>query len=380
VYLLILLFVIAMSGLSSLFSPFKVDNLLTLKNRIVLAPLTRARSNDDRLPNDLMVEYYSQRAGAGLLITEATAISEQGYGWYHAPALYNKAQMNGWKKVVDAVHKKESAIYVQLWHMGRQGNPTFNPKGEVVSASAIGIESGTVRNSVGESVPYVVPRALDTSEIPGIVEDYKKGAALAKEAGFDGVEIHGANGYLIDQFLQSVSNKRTDKYGGSFENRFRFLKEIVEAVTEVFPPSRVGIRLSPNSAFGGMGSEDNFEMFEYVASQLQGKGLGYLHVLDGLGFGSHGKCKNVKLFDVKKNFLGPVIGNVGYTAETAEGAIGTGAADMIAFGRPFISNPDLPERFRNGWPLAPNPEFEGWYGYPNFGGKMYTDFPVYGVK
>lgn len=361
---------------ASLLSEITLGNL-TLKNRVVMAPLTRGRSPGSRVPNDVNVLYYTQRATAGLIVSEATAISATGYGWYAAPGCYTEEQAEGWKKVVDSVHEKGGKIFLQLWHIGRQGHPSFNEKGDVVAASEIKIEGdGHVRDSNNEVVPFTTPRALTTQEVIETVQDYKKGAALAKSAGFDGVEIHGANGYLIDVFLQSCSNQRTDQYGGSMENRYRFLKEIIEAVGEVYPMDRIGLRLSPNGGYGGMGSEDNDVMFPYVAKQLSSFGLCYLHVMDGLGFGFHAKCKVVTLFDIKKEFNGPVMSNVGHTKETAEGVIRSGAADMVAFGRPYLSNPDLVERFTNDWPLAESPPHETWF-YQDQLEKFYTDYETY---
>jgi len=359
---------------SQLLSPVTIGTL-ALKNRVVLAPLTRARAGPSRIPNELMVTYYEQRANAGLLIAEATAVSEQGYGWLGAPGIYTEEQANAWKPVVDAVHAKGAKFFLQLWHMGRQGHPSFSPANETVAASAIGIQGEVfTRDANGERVKYETPRALETSEIPALIQSYKDAAKLAKLAGFDGVEVHGANGYLLDTFLQSSTNQRTDIYGGSFENRYRLLKEVITAVGEVYSYDRIGVRISPNGVFGGMGSDDNDKMFTYVASQLSQFGLSYLHIMDGLGFGFHSKCGVVTLFDAKKNFQGPVIGNIDYTKETAEGAIRSGAADLIAFGRAYISNPDLVERFTNNWPLAAAAGYDTWY---SGGEKGYTDFETY---
>jgi len=347
---------------------------LALKNRVVLAPLTRARAGPSRLPNELMLTYYEQRANAGLLITEATGISEQGYGWYGAPGIYTDEQATAWKPIVHAVHTKGAKFFLQLWHMGRQGHPSFHA-GETVAPSAIAIPGeGYTRDANGERVQYVTPRALETSEIPALVQSYKHAATLAKKAGFDGVEVHAANGYLIDTFLQSSTNHRTDEYGGSVANRYRLLKEVVTAVGEVYPYDRIGVRISPNGMYGGMGSEDNDQTFQYVASELSHFKLAYLHVMDGLGFGFHGKSKVFTLFDAKTHFQGPVIGNIDYTKEMAEGAIRSGTADLISFGRSYISNPDLVERFTNDWPLAPPASHEIFYGG---GAKGYTDFETY---
>ena len=357
--------------MSQLLSPVTLRTL-ELKNRVVLAPLTRARAGPSRIPNDLMRTYYEQRANAGLIIGEAVGISVQGHGWFGAPALYTEEQAKGWREITDTVHTKGAKIFSQLLHMGRQGHPSFNPANEVVAPSVPG--DVFTRDVDSERVPYVVPRALQTSEIPGIVQDYQHAAKMAKLAGFDGVEIHGANGYLLDELLQSVTNQRTDVYGGSVENRYRLLKEVIEAVGQVFPYDRIGVRISPNGVFGGMGSADNYETFTYVASQLSRYGLAYLHVMDGLGFGFHNKGKAVTLFDAKVHFQGPVMGNIDYTKEIAEGAIRSGAADLIAFGRSYMTNPDLVERFTNNWPLAGPPPYEVWYGGD---AKGYTDYPTY---
>ena len=363
--------------MAKLLSPLVLGSL-TLKNRVVLAPLTRGRANPvTREPNDLIQTYYEQRASSGLIITEATAVSDEGHGWYGAPAMYTEEHSVKWRKIVDGVHAKGGVIFLQMWHMGRQGHPSFHATNEVLSASAIKVPGdGNVRDVNYENSNYVLPRALTEQEIAKTVEDYKESARLARLAGFDGVELHAANGYLIDQFLQSVSNVRTDNYGGSFENRYRFLKEVVEAVATVFPADRIGVRVSPNGGFGGMGSPDNYDMFQYVARELFPYGLAYLHVMDGTGFGAHDKCAHLTLFDMKTAFKGPIMGNVCYTKEIAEGVIRSGAADFVAFGRPYISNPDLVERFTHNYPLAPDAPYENWWT-PTKGAEGYTDYPAY---
>ncbi|CEG41090.1 12-oxophytodienoate [Plasmopara halstedii] len=366
----------ALTAEYKLFTPLHLGDDLELKNRVVFGPLTRGRANADRVPSENNEIYYEQRAGAGLIITEATAISEQGYGWYHAAACYTDAHVEGWKRVTDRVHKKGGKIFLQMWHMGRQGHSSFNSKGEIVSASALRLENGHTRDINYVTQAYETPRALETDEIPEIVESYRHGASLALKAGFDGVEIHSANGYLIDQFLQSCTNKRADKYGGSFENRARLLMEIVEAVKMAVPSHRIGVRLSPNGAFAGMGSEDNYEMFKYTMERLSTYNLGYLAILDGFGFGNTDKCRLTTAFDAKTAFKGIVMANNSYTRDRAEGAICTGAIDFVGFGRLYISNPDLAERFQNDWPLAPQAEFNVYYD-SSLGGKGYNDFPSY---
>jgi len=346
---------------------------LVLRNRVVMAPLTRGRAGADRIPNEMMVKYYTQRASAGLIISEATTISEQGLGWVDSPGIYNDAQQVGWKKITEALHERKTPIFLQLWHCGRASHSSFHNGQPAVSASAIKISGDSIHTPKGKQ-PYETPRALETAEIPAVVEDYRQAADRAKAAGFDGIEIHAANGYLIDQFLQSKTNHRTDAYGGSLENRFRFLKEIMEAVLTVWSAARVGVRLSPNGNFNDMGAPDFREMFTYVAAQLDPYGLGYLHVVDGLTFGFHELGEPMTLPEFRAVFSGPLMANCGYTQETAEVAITEGHADVVAFGRPFLSNPDLVERFENGWELSPPADVTVWSA-PTAEG--YTDFPVY---
>lgn len=358
---------------AALFQPFRLHDL-TLANRIVLAPMTRSRAGTARMPNSLMAEYYAQRSAAGLLITEATTISEEANGWNESPGIYTDEMVEGWKLTVDAVHEQGSVIFLQLWHLGRSSHSSFHDGKLPVAPSAIKINEPYIHTPTGKQ-PYEVPRALEIGEISRVVDDYRRAAERAKAAGFDGVEIHGANGYLIDTFLQSKTNHRTDQYGGSVENRYRFLNEVVEGVTSVWPSDRVGVRLSPNGAFNDMGSPDYREQFTFVANQLDRFGLAYLHVMDGLAFGFHELGEPMTLADFREVFRGPLIGNCGYTQETAEQAIVDGHADMIAFGRPFISNPDLVQRFENNWPLEETAEMSDWYS-PT-GSQGYTDFPTY---
>jgi N-ethylmaleimide reductase len=325
-----------------------------------------------------MADYYEQRASAGLIITEATAISEEGYGWRNAPEIRTAEQVAAWKKITDRVHAKGGKMYLQLWHMGRQAHSSFHPSTKkTFSASNIPMTGGKMKTADKQEVDPEVPHALTVEEIKKTVDDFAEAAKKSKEAGFDGVEIHGANGYLVDQFLQSVSNVRTDQYGGSKENRIRLLKEVVEAIVAsgAFPAERIGFRISPNGAFGGMGSEDNPEMFEYVASEMNKYGLAYMHVMDGLGFGFHGKSKPVTCAQLRKYFDGIIMCNVGLTKEVAEGMIRSGAADMACFGRLYISNPDLPERFANNWPVVEPAPYDSWWGAT--GAKGYTDWPTY---
>jgi N-ethylmaleimide reductase len=358
---------------SVLFRPFRLHDL-TLPNRIVLSPMTRSRAGAARLPNGLMAEYYTQRSSAGLLVTEATTISEEAEGWSESPGIYTDEMTEGWKHTTNAVHEKGGVICLQLWHTGRASHSSFHGGKPAVAPSAIKINEPEVHTATGKQPPEV-PRALERSEIPRVVEDYRRAAERAKQAGFDGVELHAANGYLIDEFLQAKTNQRTDEYGGSVENRYRFLKEVIEAVTSVWPAHRVGVHLSPNGPYNDMGSPDYREQFTFVAGQLDRFGLAYLHVVDGLAFGFHKLGEPMTLAEFRKVFHGPLIGNCGYTKETAEKAIAAGHADLVSFGRPFISYPDLVARFRNGWPLAELAPMSDWYS-PT-GAKGYTDFPVY---
>ncbi|HSH94215.1 MAG TPA: alkene reductase, partial [Roseimicrobium sp.] len=264
-------------------------------------------------------------------------------------------------------------IFLQLWHMGRASHSAFHGGKQAVAPSAIKINGEYIHTPQGK-LPHETPRALETDEVAATVEEYRRAAERAKAAGFDGVEIHAANGYLIDQFLQSRTNQRTDRYGGSIENRFRFLKEIVEAQLTVWPASKIGVRLSPNGNYNDMGSPDFRETFTYVASKLDNYALAYLHVVDGLAFGFHGIGNPMILSEFREAFSGPLIGNCGYSQESAEAAIAAGSADLIAFGRPFLSNPDLVERFANGWPLNPPADVKVWSAP---GATGYTDFPFH---
>jgi N-ethylmaleimide reductase len=362
-----------MKTTSELLTGFNLGDL-KLANRVVLAPMTRARAGKERTANALMAEYYVQRANAGLIIAEATAISEQALGWVNSPGIYVNAHTAGWKIVTDAVHQAGTPIFLQLWHCGRASHSSFRADRSLpVSASAIKLNGDYIHTPEGKQ-SYETPRALKTEEIPGVVEDYRRAAQRAKQAGFDGIEIHAANGYLINQFLESKTNQRTDRYGGSVENRFRFLREVVEACLKVWPANRVAVRLSPNGVFNDMGSADFRGQFLYAARALDAYGLGYLHVMDGLAFGTHGLGEPVTLAEARTVFHGPLMGNCGYTREMADKVIAEGHADLVAFGRPYITNPDLVQRFANGWPLAPDAPLTVWSA-PTAAG--YTDYPVY---
>ena len=356
--------------MSSLFNPYTLGDL-TLANRLVMAPLTRGRTASDRVPNDLMVEYYRQRSTAGLIISEATIISPQAAGWINTPGIYNADQIQGWRRVTDAVHWGGSKIFLQLWHMGRASHPDYQSGGALpVAPSAIAIR-GDIHVPGGKK-PYPVPRALELGEIPGIVEDYAKATQAAREAGFDGVEIHAANGYLIDQFLRDGSNQRTDRYGGSLENRSRFLLEVTDAVVKAWEPGRVGVRFSPTGAFNDMSDSNPSATFGYATQHLNSRHLAYLHVTEPLpGHPLSSSLPPVAPL-LRKTFHRPFILNGGYDAITGAKAIDEGKADLIAYGVPFLANPDLVERFRCHAPLnAPN---EGTFYWG--GAEGYTDYPT----
>lgn len=356
---------------TKLFRPAKAG-AIDLKNRVVMAPLTRnrARAHDDA-PFEMHAEYYGQRAGAGLIITEASQISPQGKGYAWTPGIYSDAQVDGWKKVVDAVHAKGGKIVVQLWHVGRISHPVLQPGGgDPVAPSAIAARSKTFDGTQFVDTP--APRALSAHEIPGIVADYRKAAENAREAGFDGVEVHAANGYLIDQFLRDGSNRRDDRYGGSIENRTRFLKEVMDAVVGVWGADRVGVRLSPFSNANDIEDSNPQETFSHVVRLLNSYGLAYLHLVEGQTGGPRDLPEGADLAALYALFDGVKMGNNGYDRASAIDAVATGAIDLVAFGRPFISNPDLVERLERDAPLnALDPD-------TLYGGneKGYTDYPT----
>ena len=354
----------------TLLQPYRLGDL-ELPNRIAMAPLTRNRATPDGLaPQDINATYYKQRAGAGLLITEATQISQQGQGYALTPGLYSREQIAGWRKVTDAVHSAGGRIFAQLWHVGRISHVDLQPAGGApVAPSAV--QANTKTFVAGKFVPVSMPRALERSEIAGIVADFAKATANAKEAGFDGVEIHAANGYLPDQFLRSSTNQRTDDYGGSVENRIRFTLEIVDAVAKQWDAKRVGIRIAPVSPANDVSDSNPAELFMTLTERLSAAGLGYLHVVEG----STGGARDNLPFDyaaLKKAFSGAYMANNGYTPELAEEAVRDGRADLVAFGKLFIANPDLVERIRSDAPL------NAWDQKTFYGGSTegYTDYPT----
>jgi len=356
---------------AKLFSPARAGSI-ELKNRVVMAPLTRNRARaEDDTPYELHVEYYRQRAGAGLIVSEGSQISPQGKGYAWTPGIYSQAQIDGWKKVTDAVHAEGGKIVIQLWHVGRISHPVLQPDGaDPVAPSAIAAKSKTFDGTQFIDTP--TPRALEIDEIPGIVEDYRKAAENADKAGFDGVEIHGANGYLIDQFLRDGSNRRDDLYGGSIENRTRFLKEVMDAVTGVLGAGRVGIRLSPFSNANDISDSNPQETFSAAIRLLNTYGLSYLHLVEGQTGGPRDIPEGCDLAALYALFDGARMGNNGYDREMAIDAVESGAIDLVAFGRPFISNPDLVDRLEKGAALN-EPDRDTFYGG---GAKGYTDYPT----
>ena len=330
----------------NLFTPVHVGPY-TLANRVVMAPMTRNRAGSGNVPGDMNVEYYRQRAQAGLIITEATQVSPQGVGYPSTPGIHSAPQVAGWRRVTDAIHAEGGRIFLQLWHVGRISHPSLQPGGALpVAPSAIRPEGDAMTNAGFQ--PFVAPRPLKTGELPGIVEQHRQGARNALEAGFDGVEIHAANGYLLDQFLRDGSNRRTDAYGGPLENRVRLLMQVTEAVAGVWGAARVGVRLSPINSFNSMEDSNPDETFPYVASRLDDYDLAYLHVVEG------DSADAAKTFDwekMRRAFTGTYMVNGGYDQERAGAALASGAADLVSFGAPFLANPDLVERFAKQAPL-----------------------------
>jgi N-ethylmaleimide reductase len=341
---------------------------LELPNRVVMAPMTRNRADAADAPHALNVEYYRQRTGAGLIITEASQVSPQGKGYPRTPGIHSAVQIAGWSRVTDAVHDAGGRIFLQLWHVGRISHPATQPAAALpVAPSAIAAE-GTIPTDDGPR-PFVVPRALATKEISGVVQQFRRGALNALAAGFDGVEIHGANGYLIDQFLRDGSNRRTDRYGGSIANRARFLRETVEAVIGVWGADRVGVRLSPLGNFNSMSDSDPAATFGHAAETLGRYGLAYLHVVEG---GHESAGGPFDWAELKRRFGGSYMANGSYDRARAEAALAEGRADLVSFATPYIANPDLTERFRLGLPLA-RPDRATFYGGDARG---YTDYPA----
>ncbi len=360
-----------------LFESIQLGAIPRLSHRIVMAPLTRMRSEQPGdLPGDLMLEYYSQRASTGgLIITEATTVAITGRGYLGAPGIYSEAQSRGWKRITDAVHAKNGRIILQLWHVGRAGHVEMTGGVPPVSASVVPFEGGLAYTSQGWT-PVSPNRALETNEIPEIIAQYRKSAEFAKTAGFDGVEIHAANGYLLDQFLQDNTNKRTDAYGGPLENRTRLLLEVTEAVISVWGRGRVAVRLGPASQFNGMADSNPTALFSHVAEQLNRFDLAYLHLIEPRIVGNAAVADGLPAVAaqmLRKIYRGNIIAAGGFELDSAEELLEKGDADLVAFGRHFISNPDLPKRFQLGLPLTPY-DRDTFYGG---NARGYTDYPAY---
>lgn len=364
--------------MTTLFEPLKLGDL-TLKNRIIMAPLTRMRTQAGNVPYALNAEYYAQRAGAGLIISEATQVSQQGQGYPATPGIYSAEQVEGWKQVTSAVHAKGGKIFLQLWHVGRISHTSLQPNGGLpVAPSAIAAKNSGTYTAEWKPTAIETPRALETSEIAGIIADFKRGAENAKAAGFDGVEVHSANGYLLDQFLQDGSNHRTDQYGGSIENRARLLLEVTDAAISVWGKDRVGVRLSPYGTFNDMQDSNPQALFTYVLEQLSARGIAYAHLIEPRATSAGGSDavaaeapSTSQLF--RKAFKGVFLSAGGYTRDNAMEVVAKSEADAIVFGRYYISNPDLAERLQKNFPLNPY-DRSTFYGGAE---KGYTDYPFY---
>jgi 2,4-dienoyl-CoA reductase-like NADH-dependent reductase (Old Yellow Enzyme family) len=348
--------------MSNLFLPLRVG-AFTLRNRIVMAPLTRARAGDVRIPNALMAEYYAQRASSGMILSEATSVTPMGVGYAATPGLWSEEQVAGWRLITEAVHREGGLILAQLWHVGRISDPMFLDGALPVAPSAIAA-SGHV-SLVRPEKPFVTPRALDHAEIPGIIASYRRAAENAQRAGFDGVEIHGANGYLLDQFLQDSTNQRDDDYGGSVENRARLMLDVTDAAISVWGADRVGMHLAPRGDAHSMGDSDKLATFGYVARQLGARKIAFICAREHKAADAIGP-------QLKSLFGGVYIANEGYDQASAEAAIAAGEADAVAFGKLYIANPDLVERFAGNLPLNP-PNMQGFY---QGGAEGYTDYPM----
>ncbi len=348
----------AVNAVDALFQPLQLG-ALTLPNRVIMAPLTRARATKDNVPQPVMAQYYAQRADCGLIVTEATAVDPQGMGWYRVPGIWTGEMVAGWRPVTDAVHNAGGRIFSQLWHMGRLVLPDYLDGAQPIGPSPIAGEGQTFAPPPPDYAggflpmkPYVVPREMNADDVSAVVAAFGRGAAHAREAGFDGVEIHAANGYIIDQFLQSNTNRRTDEYGGTVANRTRLLRDVLEAVTAEIAADRVGIRISPTSERKGMGDENPRALAETVAAMAQEFGIAYIHLIEPVASGFMDKPENPVVDSVRAIFGGVLIQNGSFDALSAGACIAAGLADAVSFGRPYIANPDLVTRMREGLPLA----------------------------
>jgi N-ethylmaleimide reductase len=360
-----------MSKPTKLLEPYRLGPI-TLPNRLVMAPLTRNRAAAGLVPGPLAAEYYAQRASAGLLVTEASQVSQQGQGYQDTPGIYSKEQVGGWRKVADRVHERGGRIFIQIWHVGRVSHTSLQPNGGApVAPSAIRANGKTFVG--GTFTEISEPRALALEEIPGIIESFRRGTVNALEAGFDGVEIHGANGYLLDQFAKDGTNKRSDAYGGSIENRAKLMLEVAKVVAEEAGSERTGIRISPVTPSNDVSDSNPQPLFDHIVDRLNALKLVYLHVIEG----ATGGARDIVPFDygsLRKRFKGAYVANNGYDFELASKVLAANAADLIAFGKPFIANPDLVERLKRGAPLN-TPDKATFYGGD---AKGYTDYPALG--
>lgn len=359
-----------MEKYTGLFSRYMLGDI-GLSNRMVMAPMTRSRALEGDVPGSLSVIYYRQRASAGLIISEGSPVSKQGIGYSRTPGIYTEEQVTGWNKITDAVHRAGGKIFIQLWHVGRVSHPDFLSGNLPVAPSALPVE-GYVHTPHGKK-KIETPRALETEEIPGVVDQFRKGAINAKAAGFDGVEIHGANGYLLDQFLKSGSNKRNDMYGGSLENRMRFPLEVTRAVVDVWGPGRVGYKISPHFTSHSISDSNPRETFLSFVKELNGTGVVYVHLVESIGGREGVVPPDARMGpDIRKTFKRTLMLNGGYDARSGNEAIDKGKADLIAYGVPFLANPDLPERFKRNAPLNPADVSTFYLGEE----KGYIDYPV----
>jgi len=360
-------------NMMSLLSPYKMGDL-TFRNRMVMAPMTRCRAVERNVPSPLAVTYYTQRASAGLILTEGSQVSTQGIGFDRTPGIYSSEQVAGWKKVTAAVHQAGGNIFLQLWHVGRMSHPDYLNGDLPIAPSAIPVGEDIHTPQGKKKIP--VPRALFPDEIPSIVHQFRQGARNAREAGFDGVEIHGANGYLLDQFLRDGSNQRTDNYGGSLENRIRLPLEVARAVTQEWGPQRVGYRISPHFSFHGMADTDPATTFSRLATELDRIGIGYIHLVEPVG-GKLGATDPDALLAprIRAKFNGTLMLNGGYDAASGNEVIESGLADLVSFGALFLANPDLPDRFGKNAPLNSGDPLTFYMGEE----KGYTDYPALGA-
>ncbi len=351
-----------------IFKPFQLGDL-TLKNRMIMAPMTRNRANEFGFVSNMMVTYYKQRASAGLIIAESTPISMHGVGYPNTPGLFNEEQADYWKPLTDGIHKEGGLIFAQLQHCGRISHSSLQPENTLPIAPSA-LKAGGQAVTYSGMLDFETPRTIELQEIPQIVEQFKYGAEMAKRAGFDGVEVHGANGYLIDQFLRDGSNKRTDKYGGNKKNRMRFLNDVLDVVSSVWSTDRLGVRLTPENSFNSMSDSNPQSHFEYFSKQLSSRNLAYLHILEG---DMMSKDAQVDYQSIRANFSNAYIANNGYDLEMAQKVIGKDNSILVAFGIPFLSNPDLVFRYQESLPLN-EVDTTTFYGGDEVG---YTDYPFY---